>query len=86
MPCVGAEGGAVLSRGNILPVEAEGYAVINCGSSLAVGVTQTTVGGDFRSCVAKNIDVGVAYEKGIISPEGLTDDPFTFDIIVRFQL
>jgi hypothetical protein len=53
-------------------------------SSLADGVTQMTVGGGFRSRLAKNIDVGVAYEKAIISPEGLTDDRFTFGVIVRF--
>ena len=86
IPFVVADGWTVLSGGNNLPIDSEGYDVINFGSSLADGVTQTTVGGGFRSCVAKNIDVGVAYEKGIISPEGLTDDPFTFDIIVRFQL
>jgi hypothetical protein len=84
IPFIVANGFTVLSEGNGLPIDSEGYDVINFGSSLADGTTQMTLGGGFRSRLTKNIDFGVAYEKAVISPEGLTDDRFTFDFIVRF--
>jgi opacity protein-like surface antigen len=58
--------------------------VINFGSSGASGVTQMTLGGGFRTRLTDNMDFGVAYEKAILSPEGLTDDRFTFDLSIRF--
>jgi len=84
IPFIVANGFTVLSEGNGLPIDSEGYDVINFGSSLADGTTQMKLGGGFRSRLTKNIDFGVAYEKAVISPEGLTDDRFTFDFIVRF--
>lgn len=84
IPFIVANGFTVLSEGNNLPIDSEGYDVINFGSSLADGTTQMTLGGGFRSRLTKNIDIGLAYEKAVISPEGLTDDRFTFDFIVRF--
>ncbi len=84
IPFVVANGWTVLSEGKNLPLTSEGYDVINFGSSLANGVTQMTIGGGFRSRLAKNIDFGVAYEKSVLSPEGLTDDRFTFDVCIRF--
>ncbi len=84
IPFVAANGFTVVSEGNYLPLDSEGYDVINFGSSRSSGTTQMTVGGGFRSRLTKNIDFGVAYEKAVISPEGLTDDRFTFDFCIRF--
>ena len=63
---------------------AEGYDVINFGSSAAEGTTQATLGLGFRSRLLANLDLGVGYEKAVVSPEGLTDDRFTFDVSIRF--
>ncbi|MFZ4763806.1 MAG: hypothetical protein ACOYMN_02535 [Roseimicrobium sp.] len=84
IPFVEANGWTVLSEGNNVPFRGEGYDVINFGSSNADGVTQVLVGGGFRSRVLENVDLGVAYEKAVVSPEGLTDDRFTFDVCIRF--
>jgi hypothetical protein len=43
-----------------------------------------TIGGGFRSRLLDSVDFGMAYEKAAISPEGLTDDRFTFDFCIRF--
>lgn len=84
IPFVVANGWTVLAEGNNIPLSSEGYDVINFGSSLADGVTQMTLGGGFRSRLLDNVDFGFAYEKAVISPEGLTDDRFTFDVCIRF--
>ncbi len=84
IPFVAANGWTVVSEGNNLPISSEGYDVINFGASKAGGTTQMTVGGGFRSRVLQNVDLGFAYEKAVLSPEGLTDDRFTFDVCVRF--
>jgi len=84
IPFVVANGFTVVSEGNNIALDSEGYDVINFGSSLAGGTTQMTLGGGFRSRITKNIDLGVAYEKAVLSPEGLTDDRFTFDVSIRF--
>jgi hypothetical protein len=84
IPFIQANGFTVVSEGNNLPLDSEGYDVINFGSSKASGTTQMTLGGGFRSRLTKNLDFGVAYEKAVISPEGLTDDRFTFDFSIRF--
>jgi hypothetical protein len=84
IPFIVGNGFTVLSSGNNLPIDSEGYDVINFGSSKANGVTQLTLGGGFRSRLSKNVDLGLAYEKSVLSPEGLTDDRFTFDICIRF--
>jgi hypothetical protein len=84
IPFIVANGWTVASGGNGLPIDSEGYDVINFGSSHASGTTQMTVGGGFRSRLTKNIDFGVAYEKAVLSPQGLTDDRFTFDFCIRF--
>jgi hypothetical protein len=84
IPFIVANGWTVASGGNGLPIDSEGYDVINFGSSHASGTTQMTVGGGFRSRLTKNIDFGVAYEKSVLTPQGLTDDRFTFDFCIRF--
>ncbi len=84
IPFIVANGWTVLADGNGLGINSEGYDVINFGSSKSSGTTQMTIGGGFRSRLTKNIDFGVAYEKAVLSPEGLTDDRFTFDFSIRF--
>ncbi len=84
IPFVVANGFNVVSSGKNLPINSEGYDVINFGSSQAGGTTQMTVGGGFRSRLTKNIDLGIAYEKSVLTPAGLTDDRFTFDVSIRF--
>lgn len=84
IPFVTANAWTVLSEGNHLPISSEGYDVINFGASNSSGVTQVLLGAGFRSRVAANVDLGFAYEKAVVSPEGLTDDRFTFDVCIRF--
>ncbi len=43
-----------------------------------------SLGVGFRSRILDNVDLGFAYEKAVIKPEGLFDDRFTFDICIRF--
>jgi hypothetical protein len=38
----------------------------------------------FHSRLTNSIDFGIAYEKAILSPEGLPDDRITADFCVRF--
>lgn len=84
IPFIAANAWTVLSEGNNVPFTSEGYDVINFGSSQAGGVTQMTVGAGFRSRLTQKIDFGFAYELAVLSPEGLTDDRFTFDVSIRF--
>lgn len=84
IPFIAANGFTVVSEGNNLPITSEGYDVINFGASQADGVTQMTLGGGFRSRITANLDFGIAYEKAVINPEGLTDDRVTADLCVRF--
>ncbi|WP_345735256.1 hypothetical protein [Prosthecobacter algae] len=74
----------VVNEGNNIALNSEGYDVINFGSSGADGVTQGTLAVGFRSRIFKNVDLGLAYEKAIIEPNGLTDDRFTLDVSIRF--
>ncbi|MCB1208867.1 MAG: hypothetical protein KDK97_06050 [Verrucomicrobiales bacterium] len=84
IPFVVANGWTVVSEGSTIGLDSEGYDVINFGSSAAGGTTQMTLGGGFRTRLTDNLDFGIAYEKAILSPEGLTDDRFTFDLSIRF--
>ena len=67
-----------------VPLNTEGYDLINFGSSDAAGTTQLTVGGGARSRLLKNLDVGVAYEVGVVHPVGIFDTRLTLDVIWRF--
>ena len=67
-----------------VPLNTEGYDLINFGSSQASGTTQLTIGGGLRSRMLKNLDVGVAYEAGVIDPVGIFDGRVTADVIWRF--
>ena len=84
IPFVAFDAFTVLNEGNNIPLTSEGYDVINFGASGADGVTQATLAGGFRTRLLDNVDFGFAYQKAILSPEGLTDDRFTFDVSIRF--
>lgn len=83
-PFVTASGITVISEGNGLPLDTEGYDLINFGSSGADGETQITVGGGFRSHLTPTLDFGVAWETAVTDPKGLFDDRLTADMIWRF--
>lgn len=84
IPFVSAVGWTVADAGNAIPLNSEGYDTINFGSSGSDGVTQVVLGAGFRTRFTKNLDFGVAYQKAVVSPEGLFDDRFTFDFAIRF--
>jgi hypothetical protein len=88
-PFFAMNGYTILSDGNqkllgAVPLNTEGYDLINFGSTQASGTTQLTVGGGFRTRLVKNVDVGVAYEAGIVDPVGIFDSRVTADLIWRF--
>ena len=68
----------------VVPLNTEGYDLINFGSSQASDTTQLTVGGGFRSRLLKNVDIGAAYEAGVVDPVGIFDSRVTVDLIWRF--
>ena len=88
IPFAVANGYTILSNGNhnVLPVplNTEGYDLINFGSTDASGSTQFTVGGGARSRLVKNVDVGVAYEVGVGNSVGIFHTRITADLIWRF--
>jgi hypothetical protein len=90
IPFVALNGYTVLTKGsaNILggPValNTEMYDLINAGSTAANGRTQLTLGGGIRSRLLKNLDVGCAYEAGIVKPVGIFAARVTADVVWRF--
>jgi hypothetical protein len=83
-PFIAGNGYTVLSAGKSLPIDTEGYDLVNFGSSAAGHSTQLTLGGGFRSHLTKNIDFGFAYEKAVVKPYGLLDDRYTVDFVIHF--
>lgn len=67
-----------------VPLNTEGYDLINFGSARARGTTQLTLGGGARSRLLPNLDLGFAYEAGVVSPKGIFDTRVTADVIWRF--
>ena len=92
IPFAVANGYTILSNGNgqsgqslkAVPLNTEGYDLINFGSADASGTTQLTVGGGARARIVKNVDVGVAYEAGVVHPVGIFESRITADLIWRF--
>ena len=89
IPFFALNGYTILSDGNqkllgVVPLNTEGYDLINFGSTQTSGTTQLTIGGGFRSRIVKNVDVGVAYEAGVIDPVGIFESRVTADVIWRF--
>ncbi len=83
-PFIAGNAFTVLSEGDGLPLAAEGFDLVNFGSSSAGGTTQAAVGVGFRSNLAENLDLGVAYEVGVTDPDDIFDDRWTFDLVFRF--
>lgn len=92
IPFVAANGYTVLSNGRnqanqsltAVPLNTEGYDLINFGSCAARGTTQMALGAGFRTRILKNLDVGAAYEFGIVHPVGIFAGRITADVIFRF--
>jgi hypothetical protein len=88
IPFVVGNGYTILSDGNrnVLPVplNTEGYDLINFGSTDASGTTQISLGGGARSRLLKNLDIGVAYEVGVGNSVGIFQSRVTADVIWRF--
>ena len=88
IPFLVGNGYTILSDGNrnLLPVplNTEGYDLINFGSTDASGTTQLSLGGGARLRLMKNLDVGVSYEVGVGNPVGIFQSRITADLIWRF--
>ena len=88
IPFAVANGYTILSNGNHnelpVPLNTEGYDLINFGSTDASGTTQFSVGGGARSRIVKNVDVGVSYEVGVGNSVGIFHTRITADLIWRF--
>ena len=74
----------VLSEGDGLPLEAEGFDLVNFGASAAEGATQVAVGFGFRSRLTDYCDLGFAYEFGVTERDDIFDDRYTVDLVFRF--
>ncbi len=84
IPFITASGMTVLSEADQLPLDVEGFDLLNFGSSNAEGVTQVIGGVGFRSRLHEHVDLGLAYEKSLTTPNGLFDDRFTVDLVFHF--
>jgi hypothetical protein len=92
IPFVAVNGYTILSNGKdaasqsltAVPLNAEGYDLINFGAADAKGTTQLTVGGGARSKLTKNVDLGVAYEAAVRNPKGIFDSRITADISLHW--
>ena len=89
IPFFVVNGWTVLSEGNqkllgAVDLNTEMYDLINFGSTKAQGETQVTIGGGFRSKLAKNLDLGFAYEAGVTKPVGIFESRVTADVIWHF--
>lgn len=84
VPFVSWNAFTVLDQGDGFATKFEGFDLFNFGAQNAEGVTQSVLGVGFRSQLAERIFLGAAYEFPISSPEGLFEDRFTVDLILRF--
>lgn len=84
IPFVSLNGFTVVDSGDTVPIDTEGFDLINFGSSKANGTNQMALGFGFRSRLTKNVDFGFAYETAVGSPKGLYDNRLTFDLSFRF--
>jgi len=89
IPFVAANGYTVLTDGDhkllgAVDLNTEMYDLINFGSTKAAGRTQMTLGGGLRSRLLPNLDLGFAYEFGVVEHVGIFDSRITADVIWRF--
>lgn len=85
IPFVAFNAFTTLSDGAGLGINSEGFDLINFGASAASGTTQGAIGFGFRSRLIENLDLGFAYEVGVIDDgDDIFKDRFTVDLIWRF--
>lgn len=85
IPFVAFNAFTTLSDGAGLGITTEGFDLINFGSANASGSTQGAIGFGFRSRLLDNLDLGFAYETGIIEDGAdIFDDRITVDVAWRF--
>ena len=89
VPFVVLNGYTILSEGhhrllNAVPLNTELYDLSNFGSEDVASRTQLTLGAGFRSHLTKDVDVGLAYEAGVTTLQGIFDSRLTVDMIFRF--
>ena len=84
VPFVSWNAFTVISEGEGLATNFEGFDLFNFGSQHAEGYTQSVVGAGFRSCLTSKLILGFGYEIPVSSPEGIFDDRYTVDLIWRF--
>lgn len=85
IPFVAFNGFTTLSDGKGLGITTEGFDLINFGAGNASGTTQGAIGFGFRSRLLQSLDLGFAYETGILrSGADIFKDRFTVDVIWRF--
>lgn len=84
IPFVSFNAFTTVSDGNGLGITSEGFDLINFGSANASGETQGAVGVGFRSRLRENLDLGLAFEWGVIKSDDIFKDRLTVDLIWRF--
>ncbi len=85
IPFVAFNAFTTLSDGAGLGINSDGFDLINFGSSAASGTTQGAIGFGFRSRLIDNLDLGFAYEVGVIDDgDDIYKDRFTVDLVWRF--
>ena len=85
IPFVAFNAFTTLSDGAGLGINSDGFDLINFGSSAASGTTQGAIGFGFRSRLLDNLDLGFAYEVGVIDDgDDIYKDRFTVDLVWRF--
>jgi hypothetical protein len=67
-----------------VPLNTELYDLSNFGSTDAKGDTAIVLGAGFRSNLTKDLSIGVAYEAGTSTRQGIFDSRLTIDSIIRF--
>ena len=83
IPFIAFNSFTVLSGGDgATPVE--GYDLINFGSATAEGDTYSAIGFGFRSRLHDRVDLGLSYENGVGSNEGIMDERYIVDMVIRF--
>ena len=83
IPFIAFNSFTVLSGGDgATPVE--GYDLINFGSAAAEGNTYSAIGFGFRSRLHDRVDLGLSYENGVGSNEGIMDERYIVDMVIRF--
>ena len=83
IPFIAFNSFTVLSGGDgATPVE--GYDLINFGSAAAEGDTYSAIGFGFRSRLHDRVDLGLSYENGVGSNEGIMDERYIVDMVIRF--